>query len=247
MLYLIGIGLNDEKDITVKGLEAVRSCSRVFLEYYTSKLTCSIQDLEKFYCKDIRLADRKLVEQQIEEKILKPAKEEDVALLVIGDPFSATTHVDICMRAEQMGIKVKAIHNASVLTAVGAAGLELYKYGKTTSIPFGNETVTTPIEVYKNNQHSGLHTLFLLDLDPTENRFMTIHDALEYLISKGFPEDQLCVGCAGLGSDEPEIKAGKAGELKAAAFSLFPQCLIAVGKLHFMEEDALKSKMIIPS
>lgn len=240
MLYLIGIGLHDEKDITLKGLEAVRSCSKVFLEYYTSKLACNVEDLQRSYGKDIIIADRKLIEQQIEEKILQPAKEEDIALLVIGDPFSATTHVDICMRAEEMGIKVKSIHNASVLTAIGAAGLELYKYGKTTSIPFDNENVTTPIEVYKNNQHSGLHTLFLLDLDPTQDRFMTIKEALEYLISKGLPEDQLCVGCAGLGSDEQKIKAGKASKLKDASFTLFPQCLIAVGKLHFMEEDALK-------
>lgn len=39
MLYLIGLGLGDAKDITVKGLEVVRRCSRVYLEAYTSVLT----------------------------------------------------------------------------------------------------------------------------------------------------------------------------------------------------------------
>lgn len=39
MLYLIGLGLGDAKDITVKGLEVVRKCSRVYLEAYTSILT----------------------------------------------------------------------------------------------------------------------------------------------------------------------------------------------------------------
>lgn len=39
MLYLIGLGLGDAKDITVKGLEVVRRCSRVYLEAYTSILT----------------------------------------------------------------------------------------------------------------------------------------------------------------------------------------------------------------
>lgn len=39
MLYLVGLGLGDAKDITVKGLEVVRSCSRVYLEAYTSVLT----------------------------------------------------------------------------------------------------------------------------------------------------------------------------------------------------------------
>lgn len=39
MLYLIGLGLGDATDITVKGLQAVRSCSRIYLEAYTSILT----------------------------------------------------------------------------------------------------------------------------------------------------------------------------------------------------------------
>lgn len=39
MLYLIGLGLGDAKDITVRGLEVVRRCSRVYLEAYTSVLT----------------------------------------------------------------------------------------------------------------------------------------------------------------------------------------------------------------
>ena len=38
MLYLIGLGLSDETDITVKGLEIVKKCSRVYLEAYTSIL-----------------------------------------------------------------------------------------------------------------------------------------------------------------------------------------------------------------
>ena len=49
MLYIIGIGLSDEKDISVKGLEAVKKCSKVYLESYTSLLQCSLEDLEKFY------------------------------------------------------------------------------------------------------------------------------------------------------------------------------------------------------
>ena len=38
MLYLIGLGLADEKDITVKGLETVQKAERVYLEAYTSIL-----------------------------------------------------------------------------------------------------------------------------------------------------------------------------------------------------------------
>lgn len=38
MLYLIGLGLSDETDITVKGLEIVRKAARVYLENYTAIL-----------------------------------------------------------------------------------------------------------------------------------------------------------------------------------------------------------------
>ena len=38
MLYLVGLGLSDETDITMKGLEIVKRASRVYLEAYTSIL-----------------------------------------------------------------------------------------------------------------------------------------------------------------------------------------------------------------
>lgn len=49
MLYVIGIGLHDEKDITVKGLEIVRSSQRVYLEIYTSIIGRSKEELVRFY------------------------------------------------------------------------------------------------------------------------------------------------------------------------------------------------------
>lgn len=38
MLYLVGLGLGDEKDISIKGLEIIRRCQTVYLEIYTSLL-----------------------------------------------------------------------------------------------------------------------------------------------------------------------------------------------------------------
>lgn len=38
MFYAIGLGLADEKDITVKGLEIVKRAERVYLEAYTAIL-----------------------------------------------------------------------------------------------------------------------------------------------------------------------------------------------------------------
>ena len=51
MLYLIGLGLGDAKDITVKGLEIVKSAKQVFLESYTSILTVGKEALVSVYVK----------------------------------------------------------------------------------------------------------------------------------------------------------------------------------------------------
>ena len=179
MLNIIGIGLGDEKDITLKGLELVKKADFVYLESYTSRLNCSISKLEKLYGKKIILADRSLVENGTE--IVLNAKEKDVSFLVIGDVFGATTHIDIMERAKEAKVKINIVHNASILTAVGETGLELYKFGKTTSIPFENSNVVSPVKVFEVNHKIGLHTLFLLDLRPDEDRFMTVNDAISYL------------------------------------------------------------------
>ncbi len=239
-LYLIGIGLNDEKDISIKGLEIVKKCDVVYLENYTSTLNCSIKDLEKFYGKKIIPANRELIEKQAEQTILRDAKTKETAFLVIGDVFSATTHIDLMLRAKKQNIAVKVLHNASILTAVGITGLELYKFGKTTSIPFHRENVKSPIETLKANQQQNLHTLFLLDLDPDNKKFLTINEAADYLIKNGLDENTKAVACSALGSDEPEIKYKTLKELTTIKFKKSPQCLIVPGKLHFMEEEALK-------
>ena len=87
MLYLIGLGLGDEKDVTVKGHEAIKACDLVFLEAYTSILGVPKERLEETYGTEIQFAYRETVESE-SEKILEPAKAgKKVALLVVGDPF----------------------------------------------------------------------------------------------------------------------------------------------------------------
>ncbi|MBT4539568.1 diphthine synthase [Candidatus Woesearchaeota archaeon] len=244
-LYLIGIGLANEKDITVRGLEIVKKCDIVYLEYYTSLLQCSFHDLAKFYDKEIILADRKTTEQG-DEKIIAEAQNKDVAFLVIGDPFSATTHVQLLKLAKEKNVKVEIIHNASVLTAIGETGLELYKFGKTTSVPFleDHPTLETPYNVIKEN--GDLHTLCLLDLKPRQDKFMTVKEALEILENieerkkENVIHDKLLViGCARLGSADSMIKVGTIKEIKQVDFGSAPHCLIIPGKLHFVEEEML--------
>jgi len=232
MLSIIGIGLNDEKDITVKGLELVRNSDFIYLENYTSKLQCSLEDLEKFYEKKIELVEREFVEDG--KVMIEQAKEKNVVLLIIGDVFSATTHISLYQDALEKGIDVKIVNNASVLNSVGITGLSLYKFGKVTSISFHDSDA--PMKVIEEN--GKMHTLCLLDLKPKENKFMETSEALERLIGKGFDPEKKVVVCAKLGSDKPYLKYLKAKDVKP--LGLFPQCFIVPGEMHFIEEEMLE-------
>ncbi len=251
-LYLIGIGLSTEKDITVKGLEVVKKCDTIYLENYTSLLQCSVQDLEKFYGKKVILADRSTSEQK-DEQIVEEAKKKNIAFLIVGDPFSATTHIELFKLAKQKKVPVQVIHNASVLTAVGITGLQLYKFGRVTSIPFVEDhpNLETPYNVLKENQQQGLHTLFLLDLKPDQQKFMTVNQALEILEKieakkkeKIISKDTFVIGCARLGSEDALIKSGSWEKIKKQSFGKAPHCLIIPGKMHFMEEEMVHTYIV---
>jgi len=198
MLYFIGLGLGDAKDITVRGLELVKQCDRVYLEHYTSILTCGKEELEKFYEREIILADREMVEQGA-DLMMEGAKEKDIALLVVGDPFGATTHSDLVLRAREQGIPHRVVHNASIMNAIACTGLQLYNFGETVSIPFWTDN-WRPDSFYQKivkNRENGYHTLCLLDIKVKEQseenlirgrkifeppRFMTTQQAAQQLL-----------------------------------------------------------------
>ncbi|XP_014507348.1 probable diphthine methyl ester synthase [Vigna radiata var. radiata] len=267
MLYIIGLGLGDEQDITLKGLEAVKKCHKVYMEAYTSLLsfglsTNGISNLEKLYGKPIILADREMVEEKADE-ILAQAHHDHVAFLVVGDPFGATTHTDLVVRAKKMGIDVKIVHNASVMNAIGICGLQLYRYGETVSIPFFTETWRPDsfYEKIQRNRLMGLHTLCLLDIrvkEPTLEslcrgkkayeppRYMTINTAIEQLLEivqdreeSAYTEDTECVGLARLGSEDQMIVAGTMKQLQLIDFGAPLHCLVIAGNTHPVEEEML--------
>ncbi|GAA5847800.1 hypothetical protein JCM3766R1_003206 [Sporobolomyces carnicolor] len=199
MLYLVGLGLSDEKDVTVRGLEAIKGSERVYLEAYTSILGVGKERLESFYGKQIIVADRDMVETESDD-ILKDADKVDVAFLVVGDPFGATTHADLLLRADALKVPYTVIHNASVMNACGALGLALYNYGQTVSIPFFTDSWRPDswLERIRENSRLGLHTLCLLDIKVKEQseenlargrkifeppRFMSVPTAISQLMS----------------------------------------------------------------
>lgn len=247
-LSIIGIGLNDEKDITVRGLELVKAADMVFLEGYTSIVQVSHRRLSDFYGKDIRIANREMIEKDADELILAPALTKEVVLLVVGDPMSATTHLDIIARAQRRGVVVAVVHNTSIMTAVAETGLSLYKFGKTTSVPYPAPGFTPEsfFDVMLENRSIGAHTLMLLDLRPSDGRFMTVNEALVQMLGvatrrkSGFDQETKVVGCARLGSPNAHMVYGPVKKLFSHNFGPPPHCLIVPGVLHFSEEEALK-------
>ncbi|CAO1631864.1 unnamed protein product [Parajaminaea phylloscopi] len=172
-LFVIGLGLCDETDITLRALEAVRSSERVYLEAYTSILM--VEDyqerLEKLYGKPVILAHRETVELESDD-ILALAATANVSFLVVGDPLSATTHTDLILRAHaaQPKVPVRIIHNASIMTAIASSGLQAYNFGQTVSVPFWTEEWKPDswLERIDENLQRGNHTLVLGDIKVRE-------------------------------------------------------------------------------
>src|SRR4030042_2499276 len=131
MLYLIGLGLELE-GISKKGFEIAKRCKRIYLEKYTVDFPYSLKDIEEVIGKKVIPAERIFVESM---EIIDEAKKMDVALLVYGSPLTATTHISLLQEAKRCRVKVEIIYNASILDAVAQTGLQLYKFGKTTSMP----------------------------------------------------------------------------------------------------------------
>ncbi|HLP79671.1 MAG TPA: diphthine synthase [Acidobacteriota bacterium] len=262
VLSFIGLGLWDARDITVKGLQAVSLAHIVYLENYTAIQQNSIEELEYFFNKKITLASRAMVEGD-PNQIIQDAKSKNVAFLVVGDVFSATTHTDLYLRARKEGVVTEIINNASILTAVGITGLQLYKFGKTTSMVFFDDDwkPQTAYDAVKQNKTQGLHTLILLDIkvaepskedllqnrqSPLPARFMTVNQGLQQLLDiesqrneKIISPQTMAIGVARLGSETPTIIFGAIQDLLSKDFGAPMHSIIIPGNLHFLEEEVL--------
>lgn len=236
----------------------------MYLEAYTSILAVPKEKLEALFEKKIEEAPREFVEQGI-EPILDRALKEDVALLVVGDAFGATTHCDLLARAKAKGVPTQCVLNASIMTAVGCCGLQLYRYGETVSIPFFTRG-WRPDSFYdktKANALSGLHTLALLDIkvrEPTmaslargrptylPPRFMSIRQAINQLLeleqSRGegvCVESTRAIGLARVGCVDQLVVIGTLAELRGVDFGGPLHSMVLVGKAGADEEELLTS------
>lgn len=234
MLYLIGIGLGNEKSLTLEGLEAAKRCECYF-ESYTSKYE-SIEGLEKLVGKKIIVLKRGDVEEG-SQKLLDSAKRKDVALFVIGDPLAATTHADLVIEAKKQKIPIRIIHNVSIFSAIAECGLQLYKFGRTATIPYTKQ-VESVKDAIEGNRKFGLHTLMLLDLDAEKNKYMTVKEALEILLERKLISRKEKLIAAHI-SENSQIFYDSTEELMKREINT-PSVLVLPGKLHFKEDEFLE-------
>ncbi len=247
VLVFVGLGLSG-LGLSLQGLEVASSADVVYAEFYTSLVPgLDVGELEEKVGNSIEVLDREVVEQN-PDRVIEDAKERKVVFLVPGDPMIATTHVDLRLRAIDEGIKTRIVHGASIETAaVGEAGLQSYKFGKSATLPFPEKHSETPYDVLEKNQELNLHTLFLLDVEFEEEKYLTAKEAINYLSDledelgrNVFPSDALTVVIARADSKDSKVKAGIAKNLVKKDFGPPPHVVIVPGKLHFMEAEALK-------
>jgi len=235
MFYLIGLGLN-VKSITADALEILKTCSKIYLENYTVNFPYSFNELEKSLGTKITPLDRKNVENEL---IVEESKKQNVALLVYGDPLSATTHTQLILACKKQKVKYKIFHNASILTTVGETALSLYKFGKTTSMPDWSEHTNKPtsfINYIRENLSIKAHTLLLVDIDlEFQNAVKQLKEASEKEKVK-LPEKIIVLSSAG--TEKQKIFYTALDELENKKIIL-PFCFIIPSEMNFFEEESV--------
>ncbi len=234
MFYLIGLGLNKES-LSEKAKKIILSCTKVYLEDYTVNFPYEIQELEQELGIGLNLANREFVES---ESIIDEAKNEDVALLVYGSPLTATTHISLIKKAKEQNVAYKIEYNSSIFDSIAETGLQIYKFGKVTSIPKWTNSYkpTSFMETVKQNQRINAHSLLLVDigleLKDTLNELKIA--AQEYNI----PLNKIIV-CSNLGTENSKILYEKIEDLVNLEVEK-PYCIILHSELHFLEKEILE-------
>ena len=167
-LWLIGIGPGDLGHMTERARSVARGCKKRYLEGYTAVLPTEQEVLLESVVGPWERMMRPSV--QSPETLLAESRNDSVALLVVGDPMQATTHIDLEARCMEEGIGFEVIPGMSATSlAVSLSGLQSYKFGRQVTLPYpyGDYLATSPLEMILRNLEGGLHTLVLLDLDPT--------------------------------------------------------------------------------
>ena len=246
MLWFVGLGISGFKSIPNEALDVLSKADIVYLEQFTSPISKS--DLTKI--KNATKGEFKPAKRwQVEDgnEILREAKKKRVVLLSYGDPFIATTHIELRTRAIEEKIKTHSIHASSSLTSmIGECGLHYYKVGRIATIMSEMKSLTTPYYVIYKNIVEGNHTVLLLEYNQDKDFFLDPKDALNGLLEteKGQRRNVInastyAIVASRIGFKDQTIISGKISSLKKKDYGKPPHTVIIPGRMHFTESDAL--------
>ena len=247
MLSFVGLGISGFESIPIEGLNAISKADVVYLEQFTSPIEkADLDKIQNAIKGEFRPAKRWLVEDGNE--ILEMAKEKDVVLLSYGDPYIATTHIELRARAIENKTQTLSIHASSSLTSmIGECGLHFYKVGRIATIMSEMKSLTTPYYVIYKNLIEGNHTVLLLEYNQDKDFFLDPKDALKGLLEteqgqrrKVLTESSYVIVASRIGFKDQKITSGKISSLVNTDFGKPPHTVIIPGRLHFTESDALK-------
>src|SRR5437879_12209310 len=230
----IGLGLNNERGLTIEGLEEARRSSNVFAEFYTNIMPgLDRRKLELLLGKRIVVLNRFELEDEGGKQIVEAAERGRVAFLVPGDPMIATTHISIRLELAKKGIPSRIIHGPSIASAVcGATGLQSYKFGKSVTLPQEPGVPGSLLESVRDNKTRGLHTLILLDVRPERSKQLTIGEAAAKLVvADPALEQSVGIGVARIGSEDQLVLSVKLGRLKREDYCRVPNSIVILERI----------------
>ena len=247
MLWFIGLGVSGISELSNNTISIIKNAEIIYLESFTSP----ISEDEKIQLKNIstgkfKVAKRWLVEDGNE--ILDNAKEKETVLISYGDPYIATTHLELKTRAIQDNIETKTIHSSSIVSSlIGEAGLHYYKVGKVLTIMDDPKSIITPYNTIFDNLLNRIHSVILLEYNEDKSFFLEPQNALSMLLDceekqkrKIISSETFGIVASRIGKNDQRIISGNIGNLIKNKFGEPPHSIIIPGKLHFTESDAVK-------
>ena len=247
MLWFVGLGISGLDGISANAIQVLKKADMTYFEVFTSPIGKSeLAKIKKLVKGKLTVAPRWMVEDG--KAILLLAKKKNVVLLAYGDPYVATTHVELRTRAEQDKIKTKTIHGASAITSlIGECGLHHYKIGRPVTIMRESLSLNTVYYTIYENMVKGSHSLLILEFDNSSNFFLDPKDALASLLEteKGqkrnvIDQSTFAIVASRIGVKNQKIISGKISTLIKTDFGKPPHTIIIPGRLHFTEHDAIK-------
>ena len=246
MLWFVGLGISGTRSIPIEVVKIIQKADFVYLESFTSPIyKQQEEEIKNIVSGSFKIAKRWLVEDG--QEILKASKSSTVVLLSYGDPYIATTHIELRTRAKLEKIETNTIHSASAITSmIGEAGLQFYKVGRIVTIMNEKKSVITPYTSIFKNLIQGLHSVILLEYNQDENYFLDPKDAISSLMDVEKEQkrnvvnnDTFAIVASRIGFKTQKITSGKFSNLLKVDFGEPPHSIIITGKLHFTESDAI--------